>query len=145
MCRKQKPACSGQDSKQSSTQKRFCSTAALGKLSNCYRANTGFREPRDSEQKRSKEQNEKSRRNLRPSLHTRPARRISVVRSSRVSGTARLRGCTRIRRSWCLWKEGTPFGARCTHGGCTAEKVLGCAGGGIRPDWEGQCDLCTSG
>src|ERR1019366_386910 len=131
MCRKQKPACNEQDSKQSSTQRPSCSTAATGKLSNCYRASTGDREQRDSEQKRSIEQNEKSRRDLCQSLNTRPTRRVAVVRPPRVGGTARLRGCARIRRSWCLWKEGTPPGTRCTHGSCAAEKVLGRAGGGI--------------
>src|ERR1022692_1704290 len=41
MCRKQKPACSEQDFKQSSIQRRCCSTAATGKPSNCFRASTG--------------------------------------------------------------------------------------------------------
>src|ERR1019366_2920080 len=144
MCRKQKPACNEQDSKQSSTQRPSCSTAATGKLSNCYRASTGDREQRDSEQKRSIEQNEKSRRNLRQSEHTRPTCRKSVVRSPRVSGTARLRGCTRIRRSWCLWKEGTPPGTRCTHGGCTAEEIFGRTGRCFRPHCEEHSEFSTS-
>jgi hypothetical protein len=46
---KAKGACSEQDSKQSSIQRRFYSTAATGKLSNCFRASTGCREQRVSD------------------------------------------------------------------------------------------------
>jgi len=45
---KAKAACSEQDSKQSSIQRRCSSTVAMGKPSNCFRASTGCRKQRVS-------------------------------------------------------------------------------------------------